>query len=147
MPAFRTDAPPQIRYAVALFVIVWLIEAFFLSRLLIAGLGGYEAWHIKPMATTLRGFFVILSMVACWLLLNGGLIAGLCHRQRLARLLELLLTIATTIVLIKIALPIKVSLPGLGFFSNALATVLIYSGPCSRWFQSAAHHGVAPLDL
>lgn len=36
MPAFHTDAPPQIRHAVALFAIVWLIESDVLS--------GFRGW-------------------------------------------------------------------------------------------------------
>lgn len=135
MPAFHTDAPPQIRHAVALFAIVWLIEvgcAVWLQRLGFDQLGEVPA----EKATLMRKGIALIAVVqAFWLLLNASLIIGLCQRQKLARTLELILTIVTTLAFIVMAPPFRMTLFEVSFFANAIATVLIYSGPCSRWFQ------------
>lgn len=65
-------------------------------------------------------------------------VVGLCQRQKPARMLELLLTLVTTIAFLAAAFPFRVNLFEVAFFANAIAIVLIYSSACSRWFQGAA---------
>lgn len=99
-PAFRADAPPQIRHAIALFAIVWLIERYLDAKLIIIGLPAVKL-HPNEMAGLVAGGCVM----GFWLVLNGCLIAGLCARQKMARLLELVLTISTTLMLLIMAPP------------------------------------------
>ncbi len=135
MPAFHTDAPPQIRHAIALFTIVWLIEAGFavwLQKMGISQIGEVPTAKVTLMR---QGLAMIAVIQGFWLFLNASLIIGLCQRQKLARTLELVLTIVTTLAFIVVALPFRMNLIEVSFFANAIATVLIYSGPCSRWFQ------------
>jgi len=138
MPAFRADAPPQIRHAIALFAIVWLVELGYVALILIISFRGLD--EVPAAKTTLarQGFIVFTLVQAFWLFLNASLIVGLCQRQKLARMLELLLTLVTTIAFLAAAFPFRVDLLEVAFFANAIATVLIYSSACSRWFQGAA---------
>ncbi len=137
MPAFHADAPPQIRHAVALFAIVWLIEVAFTVWLQIQIVGYSQIGEVSAeKATLMRHGSAFLAVVqAFWLFLNAILIIGLCQRQKLARTLELMLTIVTTLAFIVVKFPFRVNLIEVSFFANAIATVLIYTGPCSRWFQ------------
>ena len=138
MPAFRADAPLQIRHAIALFTIVWLIEAGFAVWLTMLGFD--QAGEVPAAKAVLmrQGAAMIGIIQAFWLLLNASLIVGLCQRQKLARVLELALTVVTTMALLVMGLPFRLSLIEVGFLANAIATVLIYTGPCTRWFQAAA---------
>ena len=138
MPAFRVDAPLQIRHAIALFTIVWLIEVGFAIWLMMMGFDQAGRVPAEKAALMRKGIVMIAIVQAFWLSLNASLIVGLCQRQKLARMLELVLTIVTTLALIVAGLPFRVSLIEVGFFANAIATVLIYTGPCTRWFQAAA---------
>ncbi|WP_423761460.1 hypothetical protein [Burkholderia sp. NLJ2] len=47
-------------------------------------------------------------------------------------------TLVTTVAFLAMALPFNVNLFDVALFANAIATVLIYPGPCSRWFQRTA---------
>ena len=85
-----------------------------------------------------QGILLVAIVQGSWLFLNASLIVGLCQRQKLARMLELVLTIITTLAFIVVGPPFRVSLIEVGFFANAIATVLIYTGPCTRWFQAVA---------
>ncbi len=129
MPAFRVDAPRQIRHAIALFTIVWLVM-----------MGFDQAGQVSAAKAVLmrQGILLVAIVQGSWLFLNAGLIVGLCQRQKLARMLELVLTIITTLAFIVVGFPFRVSLIEVGFFANAIATVLIYTGPCTRWFQAVA---------
>ncbi|HEM7876082.1 MULTISPECIES: hypothetical protein [Burkholderia] len=138
MPAFRVDAPRQIRHAIALFTIVWLIEVGFAVWLVMMGFD--QAGQVSAAKAVLmrQGILLVAIVQGSWLFLNAGLIVGLCQRQKLARMLELVLTIITTLAFIVVGFPFRVSLIEVGFFANAIATVLIYTGPCTRWFQAVA---------
>lgn len=138
MPAFRVDAPLQIRHAIALFTIVWLIEVGFAVWLVMMGFD--QVGHVPAAKAVLmrQGVLLVAIVQAFWLSLNASLIVGLCQRHKLARMLELVLTIITTLAFIVAGFPFRVSLIEVGFFANAIATVLIYTGPCTRWFQAAA---------
>ncbi|RQT12655.1 hypothetical protein DF051_22535 [Burkholderia contaminans] len=138
MPAFRVDAPRQIRHAIALFTIVWLIEVGFAVWLVMMGFD--QAGQVSAAKAVLmrQGILLVAIVQGSWLFLNASLIVGLCQRQKLARMLELVLTIITTLAFIVVGLPFRVSLIEVGFFANAIATVLIYTGPCTRWFQAVA---------
>ncbi|BBA40024.1 hypothetical protein BCO37747_03875 [Burkholderia contaminans] len=138
MPAFRVDAPQQIRHAIALFTIVWLIEVGFAVWLVMMGFD--QAGQVSAAKAVLmrQGILLVAIVQGSWLFLNASLIVGLCQRQKLARMLELVLTIITTLAFIVVGPPFRVSLIEVGFFANAIATVLIYTGPCTRWFQAVA---------
>lgn len=138
MPAFRVDAPRQIRHAIALFTIVWLIEVGFAVWLVMMGFD--QAGQVSAAKAVLmrQGILLVAIVQGSWLFLNASLIVGLCQRQKLARMLELVLTIITTLAFIVVGFPFRVSLIEVGFFANAIATVLIYTGPCTRWFQAVA---------
>jgi len=138
MPAFRVDAPQQIRHAIALFTIVWLIEVGFAVWLVMMGFD--QAGQVSAAKAVLmrQGILLVAIVQGSWLFLNASLIVGLRQRQKLARMLELVLTIITTLAFIVVGPPFRVSLIEVGFFANAIATVLIYTGPCTRWFQAVA---------
>ncbi|HHX4055975.1 hypothetical protein JAO10_13830 [Burkholderia contaminans] len=138
MPAFRVDAPQQIRHAIALFTIVWLIEVGFAVWLVMMGFD--QAGQVSAAKAVLmrQGILLVAIVQGSWLFFNASLIVGLCQRQKLARMLELVLTIITTLAFIVVGPPFRVSLIEVGFFANAIATVLIYTGPCTRWFQAVA---------
>lgn len=138
MPAFRVDAPQQIRHAIALFTIIWLIEVGFAVWLVMMGFD--QAGQVSAAKAVLmrQGILLVAIVQGSWLFLNASLIVGLCQRQKLARMLELVLTIITTLAFIVVGPPFRVSLIEVGFFANAIATVLIYTGPCTRWFQAVA---------
>ncbi|HDR9505545.1 hypothetical protein C5615_03010 [Burkholderia cepacia] len=138
MPAFRADAPPQIRHAIALFTVVWLIEVGYAVMLLIIGFSQIDEVPAAKLTDMRQGLVAVVMIQVFWLFLNASLIVGLCQRQKLARMLELLLTLVTTVAFLAMALPFNVNLFEVAFFANAIATVLIYSGPCSRWFQGTA---------
>ncbi|VWB10853.1 hypothetical protein BLA6860_00332 [Burkholderia lata] len=138
MPAFRDDAPRQIRHAIALFTIVWLIEIGFAVWLLTVSFDLAGQVSAEKAALMRKNAVTIAIVQAFWLSLNAGLIVGLCRRQKLARMLELVFTIVTTLAFIVAGLPFGMSLIEVGFFANAIATVLIFTGPCTRWFQAVA---------
>lgn len=138
MPAFRADAPLQIRHAIALFTIVWLIEVGFAVWLMTMGFDSAAQLSAEKAVLMRKGAVMIAIVQAFWLALNASLIVGLCQRQKLARMLELVLTIVTTLAFIVAGLPFRVSLIEVGFFANAIATVLIFTGPSTRWFQAVA---------
>ncbi|WP_175015772.1 hypothetical protein [Burkholderia lata] len=138
MPAFRADAPRQIRHAIALFTIVWLIEIGLAVWFMMMGFDEVGQVPAAKAALMRQGFAWVAVVQAFWLSLNASLIVGLCQRQKLARMLELALTIVTTLAFIVAGFPFRVSLVEIGFFANAIATVLIYTGPSTRWFQAAA---------
>lgn len=63
-----------------------------------------------------KGIALIAVVQAFWLLLNASLIIGLCQRQKLARTLELILTIVTTLAFIVMAPPFRMTLFEVSFF-------------------------------
>ncbi len=138
MPAFRDDAPRQIRHAIALFTIVWLIEVGLAVWFMMMGFDEVGQVPAAKAALMRQGFAWVAIVQAFWLSLNASLIVGLCQRQKLARMLELALTIVTTLAFIVAGFPFRVSLVEVGFLANAIATVLIFTGPCTRWFQAVA---------
>ncbi|VWD21995.1 hypothetical protein BLA50215_03999 [Burkholderia lata] len=138
MPAFRADAPRQIRHAIVLFTIVWLIEAGLAVWFMMMGFDQVGQVPAEKATLMRQGFAWVAIVQVFWLSLNASLIVGLCQRQKLARMLELALTIVTTLAFIVAGFPFRMSLIEVGFFANAIATVLIYTGPSTRWFQTVA---------
>ncbi|CAB3638841.1 hypothetical protein LMG24238_00092 [Paraburkholderia sediminicola] len=129
MPAFQADAPQHIRLAIGLLCVVWLVECFMFAKFVDIAMG------VPLTPKTHDGFFLLVFLLAFWLVLNACLIVGLCQRQRLARWLELLLTVVTTIFCLSVSPPLRLSLYETAFLANAAATVLLFLGPCTHWFR------------
>lgn len=67
MPAFRVDAPQQIRHAIALFTIVWLIEVGFAVWLVMMGFD--QAGQVSAAKAVLmrQGILLVAIVQGSWL--------------------------------------------------------------------------------
>ncbi|QGZ66038.1 hypothetical protein [Paraburkholderia acidisoli] len=132
-PAFHADAPPQIRHAITLFAFMWFIYAFGWVMLSIA---------VLPSIVTQPKHLALLSgsigFLACWLAMNACLIVGLCQRQKLARTLQLVLTVGMAFALLAAIAQFGLNFFAASFLANAVATGLLFLPVCSNWFDARA---------
>ena len=76
----------------------------------------------------------MLVFMVSWLCLNAALTLGLAYRKNWARVTEMLLTLFG-LLLVALSFSFKRSLsPGILYFANAAATVLLFLPPATSWF-------------
>jgi hypothetical protein len=130
VPLLDEEAPQAVKLAVLLFIFVWCGDIYFFSPIfsyaIQRGLFVSEAQRV--------GSILMLVFMVSWLCLNAALTLGLAYRKNWARVTEMLLTLFG-LLLVALSFSFKRSLsPGILYFANAAATVLLFLPPATSWF-------------
>ncbi|RFU49585.1 hypothetical protein [Paraburkholderia sp. DHOC27] len=126
---FNGDAPWTARAAVVIFVLIWFWE---LNTFLSIAWITVSKIHLTDRQRV--GAVGMLIGLSGWQILNATVIVGLVYRRNWARIIELALTVFGLVLVAALVAMKQPFAPGVIYFSNAAATLLLFSRSARAWF-------------
>ncbi|WP_233849692.1 hypothetical protein [Paraburkholderia sp. HD33-4] len=127
IPLLQPEAPRLVKIAALLFALVWLRQMIFLVPLLLEDLRqGIYASRVQQQA---------IATLAFWLALNATLILAMIYQKNWARITQTLSTLVGLLLIVWDIIFGNDFNPGVVYFSNAVATVLLFLPSADAWFK------------
>jgi cation transport ATPase len=126
IPLLRPEAPLPVKTAVILLALVWLRQmVFFVPEFLNGFRQGFSASRPEMVGTATLGGYLAL---------NATLMIAMAHQKNWARTMQILSTLAEFLV-IAWSLTFTDFKPGIVYFSDVVAVMLLLRPSVGAWFK------------